>query len=169
MHCLIHYYTVYSVIHVKRSCLSSRRKNVNINIVFLLFSHEGSNGEFSTTKQLMSFVQFFKLMSINYIEACVMYQCLSSQPSGKQLWSQKTIKRTFQGCDNQPAKASNLGLILHKLYCPHSLRFCYDLLRHYFPYVTNGLSQYTFFPTSATRHITLHLTCNSKNLVYVIQ
>ena len=36
-------------------------------------------------------------------------------------------------------------------------------------YVTNGLTHYTFFSTGATRQIKSHITCNTKNLIYMIQ
>ena len=37
------------------------------------------------------------------------------------------------------------------------------------PYITNGLTHYTFFSTGATRQIKSHITCNTKNLIYMIQ
>ena len=37
------------------------------------------------------------------------------------------------------------------------------------PYITNGLTHYTFFSTGATRQIRSHITCNTKNLIYMIQ
>ena len=36
-------------------------------------------------------------------------------------------------------------------------------------YKTNGLTSYTFHSTGETRPITQHITCNSKNLIYMIQ
>ena len=37
------------------------------------------------------------------------------------------------------------------------------------PYITNGLTHYTFFSTGATRQVKSHITCNTKNLIYMIQ
>ena len=39
------------------------------------------------------------------------------------------------------------------------------------PYVTNGLihTLATFFSTGATRQIKSHITCNTKNLIYMIR
>ena len=37
------------------------------------------------------------------------------------------------------------------------------------PYITNGHTHYTFFSTAATHHITSHITCSTKNLMYMIQ
>ena len=36
------------------------------------------------------------------------------------------------------------------------------------PYMTNGLS-YTFYATGETRSITSHITCYSKNVIYMVQ
>ena len=36
------------------------------------------------------------------------------------------------------------------------------------PCITNGLKHYTFFSTGETRHITSHITCNTKNLICMI-
>jgi len=35
------------------------------------------------------------------------------------------------------------------------------------PYISNGLQQYTFFATGETHAIKSHLTCNTKNLIYI--
>ena len=38
------------------------------------------------------------------------------------------------------------------------------------PYtVTNGLTSYTFYATGETRSITSHITCNTENVIYIIQ
>ena len=37
------------------------------------------------------------------------------------------------------------------------------------PYITNGLSSYTFYATGETRSITSHITCNTKNVIYLVQ
>ena len=37
------------------------------------------------------------------------------------------------------------------------------------PYISNGLTTYTFFSTGETRPIKFNLTCETKNLIYVIQ
>ena len=38
-----------------------------------------------------------------------------------------------------------------------------------FPAITSGLTHYTFFSTGAIRLIKSHITCNTKNLIYMIQ
>ena len=35
------------------------------------------------------------------------------------------------------------------------------------PYITNGLTSYTFYATGETRSITSHITCNSNNVIYM--
>ena len=35
--------------------------------------------------------------------------------------------------------------------------------------MTNGLTCYTFYVTGETRYITLHITCNTKNVIYMVQ
>ena len=37
------------------------------------------------------------------------------------------------------------------------------------PYITNGLTSYTFYATGETRSITSHITCNTKNVIYMVQ
>ena len=37
------------------------------------------------------------------------------------------------------------------------------------PYISDGLTTYTFFSTNETRHIKSNLTCDTKNLIYMIQ
>jgi len=37
------------------------------------------------------------------------------------------------------------------------------------PYITNGLTSYTFYATGETRSITSHITCNTKNMIYNVQ
>ena len=37
------------------------------------------------------------------------------------------------------------------------------------PYITNGLTRYTFYATGETRSITSHITCNTKNVIYMVQ
>ena len=37
------------------------------------------------------------------------------------------------------------------------------------PYIFHGLTNYTFFSTSETRSINCHITCETKNLIYMIQ
>ena len=37
------------------------------------------------------------------------------------------------------------------------------------PYISDGLTNYTFFSTGETRPIKSHLTCDTKNLIYLIQ
>ena len=37
------------------------------------------------------------------------------------------------------------------------------------PYISDGLTSYTFFSTGETRTIKSNLTCNTKNLIYMIQ
>ena len=37
------------------------------------------------------------------------------------------------------------------------------------PYITNGLTSYTFYTTGETRSITSHITCNTKNVIYMVQ
>ena len=37
------------------------------------------------------------------------------------------------------------------------------------PYISHGLTTYTFFSTEETRSIKLNLTCETKNLIYMIQ
>ena len=37
------------------------------------------------------------------------------------------------------------------------------------PYITNGLKHYTFSSTGETRNITSHITCKTKNLIYMVQ
>ena len=37
------------------------------------------------------------------------------------------------------------------------------------PYFINGLTHYTFFSTGATHQTKSHITCNTKNLIYMIQ
>ena len=37
------------------------------------------------------------------------------------------------------------------------------------PYLTNGLTGYTFHVTGGTRSITSHITCNIKNVIYMVQ
>ena len=34
---------------------------------------------------------------------------------------------------------------------------------------TNGLTCYTFYATGETRYTTLHITCNNKNVIYMVQ
>ena len=34
---------------------------------------------------------------------------------------------------------------------------------------TNGLTWYTFYATGEARYITLHITCNNKNVMYMVQ
>ena len=36
------------------------------------------------------------------------------------------------------------------------------------PYITNGLTSYTFYATGKTRSITSHITCNTKNVIYMV-
>ena len=38
-----------------------------------------------------------------------------------------------------------------------------------YPYITDGLTSYTFYATSETRSITSHITCNTKNVIYMVQ
>ena len=38
-----------------------------------------------------------------------------------------------------------------------------------YPYINDGLTQYTFFSTGETCTIKFHFTCNTKNLIYMIQ
>ena len=37
------------------------------------------------------------------------------------------------------------------------------------PYITNGLTSYTFYATGETRSITSHITCNTKNMIHIVQ
>ena len=37
------------------------------------------------------------------------------------------------------------------------------------PYITDGLTSYTFYATGETRSITSHITCNTKNVIYMVQ
>ena len=37
------------------------------------------------------------------------------------------------------------------------------------PYITNGLTSYTFYATGETRSINSHITCNTKNVIYMVQ
>ena len=37
------------------------------------------------------------------------------------------------------------------------------------PYITNGLTSYTFYATGETHSITSHITCNTKNVIYMVQ
>ena len=37
------------------------------------------------------------------------------------------------------------------------------------PYISDGLTTYSFFSTNETRHINSNLTCDTKNLIYMIQ
>ena len=37
------------------------------------------------------------------------------------------------------------------------------------PYITNGLTSYTFYATGETCSITSHITCNTINLIYMVQ
>ena len=37
------------------------------------------------------------------------------------------------------------------------------------PYITDGLISYTFYAKHETRSITSHITCNTKNVVYMVQ
>ena len=37
------------------------------------------------------------------------------------------------------------------------------------PYITNGLTTYTFYATGETRSITSQITCNTKNVIYMVQ
>ena len=37
------------------------------------------------------------------------------------------------------------------------------------PYISDGRTTYTFFSTNETRHIKSNLTCDTKNLIYMIQ
>ena len=37
------------------------------------------------------------------------------------------------------------------------------------PYINDGVTQYTFLSTGETRTIKSHFTCNTKNLIYMIQ
>ena len=37
------------------------------------------------------------------------------------------------------------------------------------PYISDGLTTYTFFSTNETRYIKSNLTCDTKNLIYMIQ
>ena len=37
------------------------------------------------------------------------------------------------------------------------------------PYITNGLTSYTFYATGETRSITSHITFNTKNVIYMVQ
>ena len=37
------------------------------------------------------------------------------------------------------------------------------------PYITNGLTRYTFYATGETRSVTSHITCNTKNVIYMVQ
>ena len=36
-------------------------------------------------------------------------------------------------------------------------------------YITIGLTRYTFYATGETRSITSHITCNTKNVIYIVQ
>ena len=37
------------------------------------------------------------------------------------------------------------------------------------PYITNGLTSYTFYTTGETRSITSHITCNTRNVIYMVR
>ena len=37
------------------------------------------------------------------------------------------------------------------------------------PYITNGLTSYTFYATGETRSMTSHITFNTKNVIYMVQ